>query len=89
MAACQRVPGRPLRHAWCHLSPPDPGDIWVTSDLRGPAKQLLQAADLRFWVKLRGFEPLTLSMRRMCCLVHMCTALALPPLCPARPTTGR
>jgi hypothetical protein len=45
--------------------------------------------DLRLWVELRGFEPLTPSMRRVCRLVHMCTVLALLLLGLTRATTSR
>jgi hypothetical protein len=39
------------------------GGIWVTNDLRRLDACLDHPADLRFWVELRGFEPLTPSMR--------------------------
>src|SRR5213078_2148437 len=45
---------------------PDSSDIRVTNDLQGLTGGLPQAADLRFWVELRGFEPLTPSMRTRC-----------------------
>jgi len=40
----------------------DPGDIWVTSDLRRSQRRIRTGSDLRFWVELRGIE-LTPSMR--------------------------
>jgi hypothetical protein len=68
---CQRVTGRPFDLAQCHPHPPNPGDIWVTNDLGRLTGGFFQAADLAKLVELRGFEPLTPSMRRMLCLVHM------------------
>jgi hypothetical protein len=62
-ARCQRVSGKAFWNAQCHLLTPDPGDIWVTNDLRCRVSRLLRACDLRFWVELRGFEPLAPSMR--------------------------
>ena len=39
------------------VTTPDPGYIWVTNDLQGPAERLLRAADLRLWVELRDLNP--------------------------------
>jgi hypothetical protein len=47
----------------CHPLTPSPSDIWVTNDLQSMINGLLQVADLGKLVELRGFEPLTPSMR--------------------------
>jgi hypothetical protein len=60
---CRDVPQNSSRHARCHLLPPRPSDIWVTNDLRMPTPGLRSSSGLRVWVELRGFEPLTPSMR--------------------------
>src|ERR1700730_13192861 len=38
----------------------------MTNDLQGPVSQVDHGSDLRFWVELRGFEPLAPSMRTRC-----------------------
>ena len=56
----------PFRDVKCHPCLPDSGDNQVTNDLYRRIHRSMQAADLRFWVELRGFEPLTPSMRTRC-----------------------
>src|ERR1019366_9381646 len=64
--------GKAFWNAQCHLLAPDPGDIWVTNDLQCRVNRLLRACDLRFWVELRGFEPLAPSMRMWSCINQLC-----------------
>src|ERR1700730_4801383 len=40
----------------------------MTNDLQGPVSQVDHGSDLRFWVELRGFEPLAPSMRTRCAI---------------------
>jgi hypothetical protein len=63
---CQALPGRPSEDIRRHLLTPSSSDISVTNDLRCMACGLPQAADLLKLVELRGFEPLTPSMRTRC-----------------------
>ena len=58
--------GSSFQISLCHALPPNPGDIWVTNDLHGETDGKNQASDLHFLVELRGFEPLTPSMRTRC-----------------------
>jgi hypothetical protein len=55
--------GNPFGAAQCHLCPLCPGDISVTNDLHRRTGQDHDGPDLYFLVELRGFEPLTPSMR--------------------------
>src|SRR6185312_13764871 len=38
----------------------------MTNDLQAASRDLCMCSDLRLWVELRGFEPLTPSMRTRC-----------------------
>jgi hypothetical protein len=60
------MPGSSFQIRSCHTLPPNPGDIWVTSDLESLVGMGWHYCDLRVWVELRGFEPLTPSMRTRC-----------------------
>ena len=55
--------GNPFGTDVCHLGPLRPGDISVTNDLQRQTGQDRHGPDLHFLVELRGFEPLTPSMR--------------------------
>ena len=57
--------GNPVGTDVCHLRPLRPGDISVTNDLQRRTGQDHYGPDLHFQVELRGFEPLTPSMRSM------------------------
>jgi hypothetical protein len=50
---CQEVPQNSSRHERCHLLPRDPGDIWVTSDLRRSQRRIRTGSDLWKCVELR------------------------------------
>jgi hypothetical protein len=65
--ACRYALGRDAR---CWLLTPAPGDISVTNDLYGQLKASDHGLDLHFLVELRGFEPLTPSMRTRLLQVH-------------------
>ena len=58
--------GNPFEAVQCHLWPLCPGDISVTNDLQRGTGQSHSGSDLYFLVELRGFEPLTPSMRTRC-----------------------
>ena len=59
--------GNPFRAAECHPCLLRPGDISVTNDLQRQTGQDYRGPDLYFLVELRGFEPLTPSMRKAYC----------------------
>ena len=59
--------GNPFGTDVCHLRPLRPGDIPVTNDLPRQTGQDHHGPDLQFQVELRGFEPLTPSMRKAYC----------------------
>jgi hypothetical protein len=59
----RRCHRNPFRRWQCHSPLPDPSDIRVTNDLERGIGGVWQVSDLRLWVELRGFEPLTPSMR--------------------------
>ena len=63
---CHGMTGNPFGTDVCHLRPLRPGDIPVTNDLLRGTGQDNHGPDLRFQVELRGFEPLTPSMRTRC-----------------------
>ena len=67
---CQRMTGNPFRAAECQPYPVCPSDMSVTNDLHRQTGQDRHGSDLHFLVELRGFEPLTPSMRTMQCWVH-------------------
>ncbi len=62
-AGCRYVLQDPSKDTGCHRVPPNLSDSRVTNDLEGIRGGNSQRSDLRFWVELRGFEPLTPSMR--------------------------
>ena len=64
---CQGMTGSPFWTDVCHLDPLRPGDISVTNDLQRRTGQGRYGPDLHFLVELRGFEPLTPSMRKAYC----------------------
>ena len=70
LRGCQPVTGNPFGTAQCHLCPLCPGDISVTNDLQKRTGQDHDGPDLHFLVELRGFEPLTPSMRTMLCWIQ-------------------
>ncbi len=59
--------GNPFGTAQCHLRPLRPGDISVTNDLQRQTGRDYHGPGLHFLVELRGFEPLTPSMRKAYC----------------------
>ena len=61
------MPVKPFRYAQCHLFTPDPSDTGVTNDLQWLDDGVDHDSDLQFQVELRGFEPLTPSMRKAYC----------------------
>jgi hypothetical protein len=63
---CRGMTGKPFGTAQCHLRPLRPGDISVTNDLQRQTGQDHHGPGLQFLVELRGFEPLTPSMRTRC-----------------------
>jgi len=63
---CHGMTGNPFGTDVCHLGPLCPGDIPVTNDLLRGTGQDHRGSELRFQVELRGFEPLTPSMRTWC-----------------------
>jgi hypothetical protein len=67
MLRCRWVPVEPFKNTRYHPSTPGPGDIWVTNDLGELSGEADHASDLQFQVELRGFEPLTPSMRKAYC----------------------
>ena len=66
VSGCQEDRSGTRRVTCPRLGPLRPGDISVTNDLQKGAGQDHHGSDLHFLVELRGFEPLTPSMRTRC-----------------------
>jgi hypothetical protein len=66
LGSCRCLTRQPSGDGQCHLYSLDPGDTWVTNNLQGVEGRPYQPSDLYFLVELRGFEPLTPSMRIQC-----------------------